>query len=674
MGTEQNNAKTPDTQKVKFIDNRKIGVFFFVVAAIIIGVNLFLRIYDAKKSAEYKHVDGVVSSIDTRRTYYARKYRYKTTVSVRYSPEGTGLNEFVSYSGSVSYFIKEGDVCRVYYDDLKPWEAYAAEKDWLTGGYVHAGREYNIPLVIAAVIFIFGFYFFADGVYTAKHGIDPASLEVDPKGRVYSKNTHEIARMFNRRRKGRKLAKAVGLSGTSITAATGFVIAYFITRGQNPGYLQFAAVTLVLGLIFGAVYAIYLIHENKRKRRFIAGFMADDATAVYKDRAKAGQILWKHVNEYMFSEPMYSRFSYDYSGFWLEKYKNELECCGRITGGQDKADEKAEGKAPEASEAKADIFAWFESGPEKTAETQVPQAPAMPTSQVYAASVPQVSAAPVPPAPQVSAAPVPPAPQKKIKLGDIVTVTVDRPLGSYHPEHKDMYYPINYGYIEGVIAADGEEQDAYILGVDEPVKNFTGEVIGIVHRDDDVETKLVVAPQNSSFTSEQIMSRINFTEKYYKSHLVMKLKDIDVDPEDLIALGFKIREGHYCYYLSMDETPSKETLLKLFDLLTIEQELMFWNFYRRTTINDPGEYITAFVDNGKAIMYRANHGWSSGYLSISIDDLIELVQRNWDKDCDTRKDFVNSIEIRKVPYPERMREILENPEGTFVPDYSQTAW
>ena len=37
-------------------------------------------------------------------------------------------------------------------------------------------------------------------------------------------------------------------------------------------------------------------------------------------------------------------------------------------------------------------------------------------------------------------------------------------LGSYHPEHKDMYYPINYGYVEGVLAPDGEEQDAYILG------------------------------------------------------------------------------------------------------------------------------------------------------------------------------------------------------------------
>ena len=27
-------------------------------------------------------------------------------------------------------------------------------------------------------------------------------------------------------------------------------------------------------------------------------------------------------------------------------------------------------------------------------------------------------------------------------IGRTVTVTVDRPLGSYHPEHKDMSYPI----------------------------------------------------------------------------------------------------------------------------------------------------------------------------------------------------------------------------------------
>ena len=72
-------------------------------------------------------------------------------------------------------------------------------------------------------------------------------------------------------------------------------------------------------------------------------------------------------------------------------------------------------------------------------------------------------------------------------IGDIIKVTVDRPMGSYHPKHKDIYYPINYGYIEGIMAPDGEEQDAYILGVDKPVAEFEGKIIAIIHRYDDVE-------------------------------------------------------------------------------------------------------------------------------------------------------------------------------------------
>lgn len=42
-------------------------------------------------------------------------------------------------------------------------------------------------------------------------------------------------------------------------------------------------------------------------------------------------------------------------------------------------------------------------------------------------------------------------------IGRTVTVMVDRPF-SYHPEHKDMYYSINYGYVEGIMVPDGEEQ------------------------------------------------------------------------------------------------------------------------------------------------------------------------------------------------------------------------
>lgn len=80
-------------------------------------------------------------------------------------------------------------------------------------------------------------------------------------------------------------------------------------------------------------------------------------------------------------------------------------------------------------------------------------------------------------------------------IGSIVKVIVDRPLGSYHPKHKDIYYSVNYGYVPGVMAPDGEEQDAYILGVHEPVSEFEGKVIAIIHRLDDVEDKWVVAPK-----------------------------------------------------------------------------------------------------------------------------------------------------------------------------------
>lgn len=106
-------------------------------------------------------------------------------------------------------------------------------------------------------------------------------------------------------------------------------------------------------------------------------------------------------------------------------------------------------------------------------------------------------------------------------IGKTVTVTVDRPLGSYHPEHKEIYYPINYGYVEGVMAPDGEEQDAYILGVNEPIDNFTGRVIAIVHRNDDVEEKWVVAPKDMTFTKEEIMELIHFQEQYFDSKVEM---------------------------------------------------------------------------------------------------------------------------------------------------------
>ena len=103
----------------------------------------------------------------------------------------------------------------------------------------------------------------------------------------------------------------------------------------------------------------------------------------------------------------------------------------------------------------------------------------------------------------------------------IVTVTVDRPLGSVHPEWPNIVYPLNYGYVAGVMAADGEEQDAYILGVYEPVTTFTGQVIAVIHRKDDTENKWVVAPSGVTFTKEEILKAVHFQEQYFDVDIEM---------------------------------------------------------------------------------------------------------------------------------------------------------
>ena len=103
----------------------------------------------------------------------------------------------------------------------------------------------------------------------------------------------------------------------------------------------------------------------------------------------------------------------------------------------------------------------------------------------------------------------------------LVTAHIDRPLGRPHPKYPDMIYPVNYGEIVGVRAPDGAWQDAYILGVDEPLTAFTGQRIAVIHRRDDVETKWVLAPEGMTFTAEQIMAAVHFQERYFDAYCVL---------------------------------------------------------------------------------------------------------------------------------------------------------
>jgi inorganic pyrophosphatase len=108
-------------------------------------------------------------------------------------------------------------------------------------------------------------------------------------------------------------------------------------------------------------------------------------------------------------------------------------------------------------------------------------------------------------------------------LHQIVTIAIDRPAGSRHPQFKDLVYPCNYGFIPGTKAPDGEPVDAYVLGIQEPLKEFTGRCIAVVHRTDDEDDKLVVVANNTTYTDEQIIEFTKFQERFHTVKIIREL-------------------------------------------------------------------------------------------------------------------------------------------------------
>ena len=104
-------------------------------------------------------------------------------------------------------------------------------------------------------------------------------------------------------------------------------------------------------------------------------------------------------------------------------------------------------------------------------------------------------------------------------LGRTVTGTIDRPMGSAHPRHPDMIYPINYGYVDGLIGGDGEEQDVYVFGVSGPVRTFTGTVTAVLHRLNDCEDKWIVSADGCRPDRDELLQTVAFQEQYYMGEL-----------------------------------------------------------------------------------------------------------------------------------------------------------
>ena len=105
-------------------------------------------------------------------------------------------------------------------------------------------------------------------------------------------------------------------------------------------------------------------------------------------------------------------------------------------------------------------------------------------------------------------------------IGKIVDVKMDRPMGSKHPVYNFVYEQ-NYGFIPNTVSGDGEELDAYVLGVNKPLDTFTGKVIAVINRPEEDDDKLVVVPENIDLTDEEIETLTNFQEKW-KKHIILR--------------------------------------------------------------------------------------------------------------------------------------------------------
>lgn len=105
-------------------------------------------------------------------------------------------------------------------------------------------------------------------------------------------------------------------------------------------------------------------------------------------------------------------------------------------------------------------------------------------------------------------------------LGKDVLVKIDRPLGSIHPKHGFLY-EVNYGFVNGVMAPDGEDLDVYVLGVSEPLEEFKGVCIAVAHRKNDDDDNLIVVHKGVSFNKEEIKKLIHFQEQWFDTVIVL---------------------------------------------------------------------------------------------------------------------------------------------------------
>ena len=205
-------------------------------------------------------------------------------------------------------------------------------------------------------------------------------------------------------------------------------------------------------------------------------------------------------------------------------------------------------------------------------------------------------------------------------LDKALEVKIDRPLGSKHPKHG-FIYPINYGYVPNTISGDGEELDCYVLGIYEPLETFKGKCIAIIHRLNDNDDKLIIVPENKSFSNNEIRVLTEFQEQYFKSEIIRSSNYLEFS-KNIPELSVTNLENSLNFYktagfkIDYDRPENKFTFISLGEIQFMLQEISNSNYkitfdieenwYRQDNkllgnkeflIQDPDGYLLRFSED-----------------------------------------------------------------------------
>lgn len=237
----------------------------------------------------------------------------------------------------------------------------------------------------------------------------------------------------------------------------------------------------------------------------------------------------------------------------------------------------------------------------------------------------------------------------KSYLGKTVTIQIDRPIGYVHKkENYSLTYPINYGYIPGVLGGDGEELDVYLLGVDEPVTEYETKIIGIAHRENDVEDKLIAAPIDMKFCQNQMAEAIHFQEQYYQT----TIESIYEKSSGAIVYSLANDEVRYLLirspngdvgfpkgHIEFGETEEVAALREIYEETSVKAELVdgFRETLSYTMPNGKGKTVVYFVGKYENQIPKHNEGFEDnqymilGYeealMALSFDNAREVLEK-----------------------------------------------